>query len=73
MAKQKEVGFKMELTMTEMYFIVSSLRERQFSLKNDIAMCGKLKLDSTASEESLANVESAITKINEMLKEILYE
>lgn len=66
-------GYTMELTMPEMFFIVSSLRERRFSLKSDIAMCAKLNQNATASESSLATVESALDKIEKMLEELLYE
>lgn len=73
MEKQMEVRYRMELTMKEMFYIISCLRERQFSVKNDITMCDKLKIDSTACQESLAIIESALAKITDMLNAVLYE
>lgn len=55
--------------MKEFFFIAMCLRERLFSLKNDLTVCNMLGLNSTACEDSLATIESVLNKINNMFNE----
>lgn len=64
--------YALKVTLTELCFLESCLKERQAILTDHINLCRNLGLDTTASEASMANVESALTKVNAKLEEVIY-